>query len=459
MRSGASLASGRALRQHCAPAGIPPRGRHLLVNVSTRTASIAALVALVLGLTLGILASGSDSVLSVVSWIEPVGTMWVNAIRMTVIPLIVASLLVAVSGTAPRTVGRLGIRSFVVFVVLLSVISALTALVAPLVFERLAIDAGSAQSIRADAAGIPRPELPSFASWLVSLVPSNPIKAAADGAMLPLVVFTLLFGLALGRLDDETRTPVVAFFQGVAEATTVLVRWVLALAPIGVFALSLSLAAKLGSGVIGAVGFYLVAHSALLIGAVLVLYLVVALFARVPLGQFVRAALPAQVIAITTRSSIAALPAMLTSAERTLGLPKPVTSFALPLAVSTFRLNGSVSWIVMALFAAKLYGVDIGAPEIATLAVTSVLMSFSVPGIPSGSLFIIAPFFAGVGIPPESVGVLIALDLVPDVFKTLCNVTGHLTAATLVARGEMPAVVGGMLPVKVAELPVRSPAD
>ena len=433
----------------CRLAGIFPRPtlaeRSRSLTITTRTTSIAALVALALGLAFGIMASGSESAMKAVEYIEPLGTMWVNAIRMTVIPLIVASLLVAVSGAAPRTVGRLGARSFLVFVLLLSLIAALTAVVAPLVFDGLTIDTASAQSIRGDAAAAARPELPTFASWLVSLVPANPIKAAADGAMLPLVVFTLLFGLALGRLDDATRKPVVGFFQGVAEATTVLVRWILALAPIGVFALSLSLASKLGSGVIGAVGFYLVAHSALLVGAVLVLYLVVALFARVPLGQFVRAALPAQIIAVTTRSSMAALPAMLTSSERTLGLPRPVTSFALPLAVSTFRPNGSVSWVVMALFAAKLYGVDIGTAEIATLAVTSVLMSFSVPGIPSGSLFIIAPFFAGVGIPPESVGVLIALDLIPDVFKTLCNVTGHLAAATLVARADPVRVPAGEL--------------
>jgi proton glutamate symport protein len=406
--------------------------------------SLHVLAALVAGLGLGLAASAFDAapVDRAVAVVEPLGTLWVNAIRMTVIPLIVASLLVAVSGTAPRTVGRLGIRSLVVFVVLLSVIAALTALVAPLVFERLTIDTASASSIRAESGAAARPDLPSFASWVVSLVPVNPVKAAADGAMLPLVVFTLLFGLALGRVPDDARRPVVAFFQGVAEATTVLVRWVLALAPIGVFALSLSLASRLGSGVIGAAGFYVVAHSAMMLGAVAVLYLVVLLFTRVPLGRFARAALPAQIIAMTTRSSMAALPAMLTSAERTLGLPRSVTSFALPLGVSVFRLNSAVSWVVAALFAAKLYGVEIGMPVVATLAVTSVLMSFSVPGIPSGSLFVIAPFFAGVGIPPESVGVLIALDLVPDVFKTLGNVTGHLAAVTLVARGEVaPAVV------------------
>src|SRR4029079_13788404 len=113
---------------------------------------------------------------------------------------------------------------------------------------------------------------------------------------------------------------------------------------------------------------------------------------------------------------------------RVLALPGAVTSFALPLAVAVFRPNQGVSWPAMALFSGALYGVEVDAPALATLAVSSVLLSFSVPGIPSGSLFVVAPFLAGVGIPPESVGVLIALDLVPDVFKTLLNVTGHLSA-------------------------------
>jgi Na+/H+-dicarboxylate symporter len=131
---------------------------------------------------------------------------------------------------------------------------------------------------------------------------------------------------------------------------------------------------------------------------------------------------------------MAALPAMLTAGEQKLGLPRTVTSFALPLAVSVFRLNQSVSWVVMALFASKLYGVELAPATIWTLAATSVLMSFSVPGIPSGSLFVITPFFVAIGIPAEAIGILIALDLLPDVFKTFANVTGHLTAVTLLAR-------------------------
>ena len=401
-------------------------------------AALHALLALFSGLALGIAVSvsGSAPAARLVGWLEPFGTMWVNAIRMTVIPLVVASLVVAVSGTAPRTVGRLGTRALILFFVLLSACAAMTAIVAPMLFTHLTIDPAAAQSIRAGVAPLQRPEMPNFTSWVVSLVPANPIKSAADGAMLPLVVFTLAFGLALGRLTSAIRMPVVDFFAGLAEAMTLLVRWVLSLAPIGVFALALSLATKLGTSVIGAVGFYILVHAGLLLIAVLLLYLVVALVARMPLRQFARGALPAQIVAVTTRSSMAALPAMLTSAEQTLGLPRTVTSFALPLATSIFRLNSGVSWVVVALFSAKLYGVDLAAPQIATIAMSSVLMSFSVPGIPSASLFVIAPFLTAIGIPAEAIGVLIAIDLLPDVFKTLTNVTGHLAAVTILGRLE-----------------------
>jgi Na+/H+-dicarboxylate symporter len=395
----------------------------------------------VVGLALGIAAGAARAspALRAVRWLEPIGTMWVNAIRATVIPLVVSSLVVAVAGTGARTVGRLGWRAFTIFIVLLVALALPAVLVAPVVFAPLSIDPVAAASIRAGAGAVQRPELPTFGGWLVGLVPTNPIRAAADGAMLPLVLFALAFGLALGRLAPGLRAAAVAFFGGVADAMTVLVAWLLAVAPIGVFALALSLAANLGSGVVGAAAFYLVAHVALLVGALLFLYVVVALFGGVSVARFARAALPGQVVAVTTRSSVAALPAMLASAKALLGLPSAVTSFALPLAVTTFRVNQPVCWVVMALFAARLYGVPLGPAQLATVAVMAVLMSFSVPGIPSGGLFIVAPFFASVGIPPESIGVLIALDLVPDAFKTLTNVTGHLTAVTLLGRGERAA--------------------
>jgi proton glutamate symport protein len=411
----------------------PPRDR----------SALHALAALAGGVALGIVISAADpAAMRIVALVEPIGTMWVNAIRMTVIPLVVASLIVAVASAEPGMVGRLGTRAFLTFAVLLSVMALITALVAPPLFDRLVIDPDVSRAIRAGVAPVDAPPLPGFASWLVSIVPVNPVKAAADGAMLPLVVFSLAFGLALGRLLPASRDPVVVVFRGIADAMTLLVRWILLFTPVGVFVLALALAARLGSSIVGAVGFYVVAHSALQLLAVALLYLAAVTIGRMPLARFARGALPGQVVAMTTRSSMAALPAMLTSADRVLGVPRTVASFVLPLATSTFRINQAVTWVVVALFAGKLYGIALAPSQVATIAVTSVLMSFSVPGIPSASLFIIAPFLAGVGIPAEAIGVLIAVDLLPDIFKTLANVTGHLASLVLVTRGERRDVAG-----------------
>jgi proton glutamate symport protein len=215
---------------------------------------------------------------------------------------------------------------------------------------------------------------------------------------------------------------------------TILVAWILLAAPLGAFALTFTVAARTGTELVGAAGFYIVAYSGLLILGIAAVYLVIALFSRVPVRLFARAALPAQLVAITTRSSMAALPANVASAEEILKLPRTTTSLVLPLAVSSFRLNQAVSWVVMAIFAAALYGVELSTMTLVTLAITSVFMSFSVPGIPSASLFVVAPFFVDIGIPAEAIGVLIALDLIPDVFKTTLNVTGHLAAVALVAK-------------------------
>jgi proton glutamate symport protein len=407
--------------------------------------AVRAAAALVAGLAVGMLAvrSGSGLLLSAATALEPIGTMWVNAIRMTVIPLVVSLLVATIVGAgSARSVGAMGGRAVAVFVALLSVIAVSVALVAPWLFSGLEIDAASAESLRAAAAATTTPaEIPGFTSWLVGLVPSNPIKAAADGAMLPLIVFTVAFALALTRTRVELRDGAAGFFQAIADAMLVLVRWILALAPIGVFALAVTLAVRIGAGIAGAVAYYLVVHSLLLVGATLSLYVVAVIVGGVRPGLFARAMLPAQVVAVSTRSSVAALPAMIQSAERTLRLPASVAGFALPFGVSVFRLSQSVSWVPYALFIASLYGMELGVAEIATLTAASVLFSFSVPGIPSGGLFVLAPFFMSIGLPVEGIGILIALDAIPDIFKTLLNVTGHMTATTVLSRWNSAAPV------------------
>ncbi len=413
-------------------------------NTSSTASGVIAIVALLAGFVVGaaVNAFSEPSARVLLSVADPVGTIWVNAIRMTVVPLVVSLLITGVvQSSDSKSVGQLGARAVVVFVLLLSIISLLSAIVAPPLYSFLQVDPAGAAALRASVETGPTeiPSLPGFAAWITSLVPINPVRAAADGAMLPLIVFTFAFAFAIRYLGENERDILGGFFRAIADAMLVLVRWVLWLAPIGIGALAISLGARLGVSAAGAVAFYLITHAALLLVAIAVLYVIVAFFGRIPLGEFARAALPAQLVAMSTRSSLAALPAMLDAAESRLGLSRQTSGFVMPFAVSIFRLNLAVSWIVGGLFVAKLYDVPFGLTGIVTFAVAAVVMSFSVPGIPSASLFIITPLFPDVGLPVEGVGILIALDALPDVFKTALNVTGHLTSAVLLTTDQRSA--------------------
>ncbi|MBV6523085.1 MAG: Proton/glutamate-aspartate symporter [Gemmatimonadaceae bacterium] len=414
---------------------------------SSSSQGVLAIAALVLGFAFGIAlrAIGPGATSAVLAVAEPVGTLWVNAIRMTVIPLMVSLVITGIAQSGGTgAVARLGGRSLGVFALLLTTAAAMTALLAPAMFAFLRVDPTSANALRSSVATSAGtiPELPTFASWVTGLIPSNPVKAAVDGTMLPLLAFTAAFGLAVRAIPRNEREAVVGFFRSAGDAMLVLVRWALALAPIGIAGLATALGAKLGVSAAGAVAYYLGVHVAMLFAVLGVLYLLIAIFGSVGIATFTRAAIPAQAVAMGTRSSLAAIPAMLEAAEQRFGVPRATAGFLVPFAVSLFRLNVAVSWIVGALFIGALYNVPLPAAAIVTIGVASVAMSFSVPGIPSGSLFIVAPLFPTVGLPVEGVGILIALDALPDVFKTLLNVTGHLTAVSILSRGRRGAEAG-----------------
>jgi Na+/H+-dicarboxylate symporter len=311
------------------------------------------------------------------------------------------------------------------------------------------VRAGASELATAAQEGAQR--LPTFAQWLIDLVPSNPVRAAADGAMLPLIVFSLVFGVALLRLDAERRRPIIAFFEGLADAMLVLVRWVLVLAPIGVFALAVPLAARMGLAAAGALlGFIVLVSSLSAAYMALVLYPSAAVIGRVPLGTFARAIAPAQAVAFSARSSLAALPAMIEAAETRLHFPPAISRFLLPLSASTFRAGSGVGLTVSVLFVARLYGVDLGMAQLATVIATVLLTSFSVPGIPNGSIIAMVPVLVAAGIPVEGIGILLSVDTIPDMFRTTTNVTGHMTAAAILSRSQSGALV------RVSETPASA---
>lgn len=405
------------------------------MNESTRV--LVALGAAVAG-GVAIAASGIAPLIRAADFIAPVGTLWVNAIRMTVIPLVASLLVVAVSSAGDvKSIGRIGRRTLLVFFLLLAG-TAIVVLPIALAVSRLLPQHTGVQQLPAGAASAAgeiaaEGQAQTFAGWLTSLLPSNPIAAAATGAMMPLILFILLFALAIACSPASSRETLSQFFRALGDAMLLLVRWVILMAPIGVFALVLPLAVHAGAALAGAIGFYILVYSIACIAVTLLLYLVVWLVGRIPIRRFGRAALPAQLIAFSSSSSIASLPALVESAEVRLALPKPVTGFVLPLAVSTFKIAGPVTWGAGAVFVGWFYGIPLHVGSLATIAFAAVFLSFAAPGIPRGGFIMLTPLFLAIGLPVEGIGILIAVDAIPDTFATVLNTTGNLAATALVA--------------------------
>lgn len=395
-------------------------------------------IALVAALALGALVSATDlpGLRALPSLVEPVGALWVSAIRMTVIPLVVSLVVTGiVSAKDSRTVGRVGGGAVLLFALLTAASTLYGLLAAPPVLALLRVDPAAAEALRASAAASgATAELPPFRDWLVELIPTNPVRAAADGAMLPLVIFTVLFALAITRTPAESRNGLFGFFRGVADATFVLIRWILDLAPIGVFGLVLPLAATMGIAAAGAFGYFVAAAALLVTGALLALYPLTAVLAGIPIRDFARGCAPAQVVGFSTRSSLAALPAMLEGAGKQLRLPSQVTGLALPAAVSVFKFASPIVRLAGTLFVAQLYGIELSGMQLVAVAAAVGVLSFYSPGIPSGGLFVMTPLYLEFGLPVEGIGLLIALDLIPDMFITAANVTADMSVAAVLAR-------------------------
>jgi proton glutamate symport protein len=396
------------------------------------------LAALAIGLVLGIMSASASFAPWAISVADPIGGLWLDALRMTIIPLIVSLLVtgIAASAEAARS-GRLAFRAVMLFMAVLWTGAIIAAFLTPLLLQLWPMPSEAAAALKAALSASPDKvgEIPTFGQFVRSLIPTNPVAAAANDAILPLIVFTTIFAFALTRLPEEPRRQLTGFFRSIADVMLIVINWVLWLAPIGVFALAFVVGAKAGAAAFGALLHYVIIVS--LVGiAVWFLAWPLGMFGgRLGFARFTRAIGPSMAVAVSTQSSLASLPAMLGGAEK-LGVPVAASGVTLPLAVALFRATGPAMNLAVAIYVANWFGVPLGPLQLAAgvaIAATTTLGAVSLPGSIS-YISSIAPICIAMGVPIEPLVLLVAVETLPDIIRTVGNVSMDVAATAAVAR-------------------------
>jgi Na+/H+-dicarboxylate symporter len=405
-----------------------------------------ALGALVLGIVAGSLSAGLTPPLhsAVVGTAGFIGTLWLNALKMTVIPLVVALLVVGIAKSAEAAhAGRVAGRS-VLWIVIICTASAIFGTVMILLLTQLfPLPRETAAGLQTALAGIESKtpaSLPGIAEFFKGVIPDNVVSAAANGDILPLVVFSVLFALALGFISETGRRSIVTFFEAVGDALLVVITWVLWIAPLGVFSLALVVGSAAGGAAFAGLGHYIVLISIVGILVTLAAYPLAIFLGRIPPGEFVRAMIPPQAVAISTRSSLATLPAMLET-TRVLRMREEVADVALPIAVALFRATGPAMNVAVPFYIAHWLGLQPTLAQIIAATAVGAVMSYGAVSLPGEVTYIssIAPIALALGVPIAPLALLVAVEMVPDIFRTVGNTTMDVALATIVNRFEKPA--------------------
>jgi len=405
--------------------------------------SVQVLIALALGVAVGAFAAayGGDGARRLIEGVEALGGLWLNALRMTVVPLIFAVLVTGIAQVSDAAAtGRLAARAVLWFFGLLLVSAVVSVLLCNGVLAIWPVSETAAAALRAGAQA-PAADVataPDFVAWVKSLAPSNPIKAAAEDAILPVVVFAVFTGFALTRLTDGKGKTLLDVFQALGEAMIVIVRWVLLAAPIGVFALGLGVGLRAGVGAAGILGQYIVVASLAGLVIAIVAYVVAITVGRVPLGRWARATSPVLATAFATQSSLACLPAMIERSRDDLGVPQRIANLILPLAVAVFRMTSPAVNLAVCVFVAHVYGLQPSMLQYTGAVFVALAVSVGSVGLPGQVSFIVsvAPICIALGLPIELLPILLAVEVVPDIFRTLGNVCGDMAVTAILARNE-----------------------
>lgn len=405
-------------------------------------------IGLLAGVLIGLLASAlaghnQPALTAALVAIHPLGIIFQNLLSMVAIPLVATALFAGLAKLGElRMVGRLVARTLGFFWATSLIAIALGFAIGSVMLPRAAVSPEKQailQTAAADPTTIQRAaqNLPTGLQFIVQLVPANPFKAAAEGNLLPVIVFVTIFAIATATLPLERRAPLINMADAATDALIRIVHWILAVAPIGIFALVAPTAALYGWDVVRAMLWFI---AAVILGVVLFHALVylpsVTLIARVPPWRFLRAAYPSMLMGFSATTSMAALPYLIDAADRDLQIPRPVSGFVLPLGASINRAGSALFQAIAVVFIARLYGIPFGVAHMLQAGVAVFLASLTVAAVPSGGVISLFPAFQATGLPITGLSILMGLDRISDMFRTMTNVTGHLAGAVVVASIE-----------------------
>jgi DAACS family dicarboxylate/amino acid:cation (Na+ or H+) symporter len=407
------------------------------------------LAGLLLGAVAGVganLAWGKTSVLAAIIHYgaEPAGQMWLRALIMVVIPLVFSRLTLGVAGLGDlHKLGRVGLKTLLFFLLVTTLAAVLGLSLVNLVRPGVGLSAEARERLLEtyhQDSGLSKETLQrgQFGiQTLVNVVPRNPLAAAAQGDMLGVIFFSLAFGIALALLPSDRTKALVEVLRGLGDVMIVIIDLVMKLAPYGVFALLFTVTARFGLDLLVRLGWYILTVIA---GLALFEFGVYPALIKVFTGwspwNFFRRAWTAILTAFSTSSSNATLPTTLEVCEDSLGLPREICGFVIPLG-ATLCMNGTALFEgVTVLFIAQVFGIHLTLASQVVVMVTAILMAVGAAGVPSGAIQVLILVLEAVGVPGEGIAMVVGVDRVLDMCRTVVNVTGDMVAATFVARAE-----------------------
>jgi len=387
------------------------------------------LIGLVMGIIAGLVA-GPENIGFIKKWIAPMGTLFINLIKMIIVPLVFASLVVGAASLGDiKKLGRIGIKTMV-FYLGTTAIAVIIGIAMSLV-----LNPGVGLSLPANAVYKGK-EAPSVMDVLVNMVPSNPVKAMETGDMLQIIVFALFVGIGITLVGQRAKI-VETFFDGFAEVTYKIVNIIMEVAPYGVFALIMPVVAANGPKVLIPLASVI---AAVYIGCILHMGLVytsaISILGRMSPMKFFKGLFPAQLIAFSTCSSAATLPVNMKCTQENLGVSKEVSSFVLPLG-ATINMDGTAIYQgVCALFVAQIYGIDLTMSQMLVIVLTGTLASIGTAGVPGAGLIMLTLTLQSVNLPIEGIALIAGIDRVLDMIRTTVNITGDAVASVYIQRSE-----------------------